>query len=103
VNYLSAQTVAIDTCKDGNYMKQSISECLFTTKRERRTQNSPSGLNMTGPYPEAEPLSDESKLLLLTHLYLDLRLTLEHALRAAQADIMATKRQSHRLLVEQQR
>jgi hypothetical protein len=82
-------------------MKQSISEWLLTTKRERRVQNSPASLNITGTYPEAKLLSDEGKLLLLTHLYLELRLTLEHALRAARADIIAAKAQSHRLWVEQ--
>jgi hypothetical protein len=47
-------------------------------------------------------LSDESRLLLLTHLYLELRLSLKDALRAAQADtIMAPKGQDHRLWVEQ--
>ena len=46
-------------------------------------------------------LSDESKLLLLTHLYLELRLNLEDALRAARADIIMTaKAQNHRLWVE---
>ena len=69
-------------------MKQSISERLPTAKRERRGQNSPCCQNITGTYPEAKLLSDEVKLLLLTHLYLELRLTLEHALRAANADIM---------------
>ena len=46
-------------------------------------------------------LPDESRLLLLTHLYLELRLSLKDALRAAQADIiMAPKAQNRRLWVE---
>ena len=82
-------------------MKQSISEGLPTAERERRAQNSPSGQNITGTYPEAKLLSDEVKLLLLTHLYLELRLTLEPALRAAKADLLTAKAQSDRLWVEQ--
>jgi hypothetical protein len=82
-------------------MKQSISEWLLTTKRERRAQNSPSSLDITGTYPVAKLLSDEGRLLLLTYLYLELRLTLEHALRAAKADLITAKAQTHRLWVEQ--
>ena len=49
-------------------------------------------------------LSDESKVLLLAHLYLELRLNAEQALRAARADIMmASKVQSRRLWEEQLR
>ena len=40
--------------------------------------------------PPEKVVSDESKLLTLTQLYLELRLEVEHALRAAQADLMVT-------------
>jgi hypothetical protein len=82
-------------------MKQKVSDWLLAPKPELDVQKSPTSPVFTGIHPERNLLSDEGKLLLLTHLYLELRLTLEHALRAAQADIMAAKAQSHRLWVEQ--
>jgi hypothetical protein len=49
-------------------------------------------------------LSDESKLLLLTRFYLELRLNVEQALLAARADMMlAPKVQTHRLWEERPR
>jgi hypothetical protein len=85
-------------------MKQSVSDWLLAPKPEHRVQNSPPSPVSTGIHPEAKLLSEEGKLLLLTHLYLELHLTLEHALCAARADLsMAAKVQNHRhrLWVEQ--
>jgi hypothetical protein len=49
-------------------------------------------------HADTKLLSDESKVLLLTQLYLELRLNVEQALRAARADItMPPKVQTHRL------
>ena len=84
-------------------MKQMISDWLLAPKPEPGVQNSGSSPVFIGNQPEAKPLSDEGKLLLLTHLYLELRLTSEQALRAAKADIMAAKAQTNRLWVEQRR
>ena len=81
-------------------MKQKVSDWLLAPKPEPDVQKSPPSPVFTGIHPEGKLLSDEGKLLLLTHLYLELRLTLEHALRAARADIIAAKAQSHRLWVE---
>jgi len=82
-------------------MKQKVSDWLLAPKPEPGVQNSPPSPVFTGIHPESKLLSDEGKLLLLTHLYLELHLTLEHALRAARADITAAKGQTHRLWVEQ--
>jgi hypothetical protein len=82
-------------------MKQEVSDWLLAPKPEPGVQNSPPSPVFTGIYREAKLLSDEGKLLLLTHLYLELHLTLEHALRAARADILATKAPTQRLWVEQ--
>lgn len=84
-------------------MKQKISDWLLAPKPEPGVQNSPPSPVFTGIYPEAKLLSDEGKLLLLTHLYLELHLTLEHALHAAKADIMAARAQPRRLLVARYR
>jgi len=82
-------------------MKESVSDWLLAPRPEPGVQNSPPSPVFTGIYREAKLLSDEGKLLLLTHLYLELHLTLEHALRAARADLsMAAKVQNHRLWVE---
>jgi hypothetical protein len=82
-------------------MKQLVSDLLLAPKPEPGVQNSPPSPVSTGIHPEAKLLSDEGKLLLLTHLYLELHLTLEHALGAARADLsMAAKVQTHRLWVE---
>jgi hypothetical protein len=78
-------------------MKQKVSDWLLAPKPEPGVQNSPPSPVSTGIHPEAKLLSDEGKLLLLTHLYLELRLTREHALCAARADILAARSQSHRL------
>ena len=83
-------------------MKQMISDWLLAPKQpELGVQNSAPSPVFIGNHPEAKLLSDEGKLLLLTHLYLELRLTLEQALRAAKADIMAAKAQTNRPWVEQ--
>ena len=82
-------------------MKQLISDWLLTRKHEPDVQQAKASVAFTEIYPEAKLLSGEGKLLLLTHLYLELRLTLEHAVRAAKADSMATKAQTRRLWVEQ--
>ena len=72
-------------------MKQLISDWLLTRKHEPDVQQAKASVAFTEIYPEAKLLSGEGKVLLLTHLYLELRLTLEHAVRAAKADSMATK------------
>ena len=82
-------------------MKQLISDWLLNTKREPSVRNLQSPLSCTGIYPEAKLPSDEGKLLLLTYLYLELRLNLEHALRAASADLTASRVQTRRQWVEQ--
>jgi hypothetical protein len=82
-------------------MKQLISDWLMNTKPEPSVQTRQAPLGFTGVYPEAKLLSDEGKLLLLTYLYLELRLNLEHALRAASADLTASRGQTRRQWVEQ--
>ena len=98
-------------------MKQLISDWVLTSEPELRVQASlslavhvePAVGSALTPSPaigglcaDTNMLPDESKLLLLTHLYLELRLNLKDALRAAQADIiMAPKGQNRRLWVEQ--
>jgi hypothetical protein len=74
-------------------MKPVISDWLLAPKPEPGVQNSASSPVFIGIHPEAKQLSDQRKLVLLTHLYLELRLTLEQALCAAKADIMAVKAQ----------
>jgi hypothetical protein len=81
-------------------MKESVSDWLLAPKPEPGVQNSPPSPVFTGIYREAKLLSDEGKLLLLTYLYLELHLTLEHALRAARADVLAAKAPTQRLWVE---
>jgi hypothetical protein len=83
-------------------MKQLISDWLLNTKPEPGVQASQPSLPFAGMYPKM--LSDEGKLLLLTQLYLELRLNAEQALRAARADLLITsKAQNRRLWVEQLR
>ena len=82
-------------------MKQLISDWVLTSEPERRVQTSRASPAVAGLSTDANILPHESKLLLLTHLYLELRLSLKDALRAAHADIMAPKAQDHRLWVEQ--
>jgi len=83
-------------------MKQLISDWVLATEPEPRIQTPRPRPAVAGLSADVNMLSDESKLLLLTHLYLELRLNLEDALRAARADIiMAPKGQNRRLWVEQ--
>jgi hypothetical protein len=85
-------------------MKQLISDWVLATKPEPGGQTSQPSPAFAGIYADGKLLSDEIRLLLLTYLYLELHLTLEHALRAARADIMLTpKAQNHRLSVERPR
>jgi hypothetical protein len=83
-------------------MKQLIANDILAVEREPSSPASPSFLPFTGLYAKPKLLSDESKVLLLTELYLELRLNFEQALRAARADMMmAPKAQTHRLWEEQ--
>jgi len=85
-------------------MKQRISDWVLTIEPEPSGQTTQSCLAFTGLYPSAKLLSDEGKVLLLAHLYLELSLNAEQALRAARADIMMVPRaQTHRLWEEQPR
>ena len=68
-------------------MKQLLSDWLLAPKPEPGVRPSPPSPAFIGIHPEAKPLSDEGKLLILTYLYLELRLTLEQALCAARADL----------------
>ncbi len=80
-------------------MKQKFSDWLLAPKPEPDVQKSPPPPVFTAIHPEPKLPSDGGKLLLLTHLYLELRLPLEHALRAAKADIVPAKAQPQRLLI----
>jgi hypothetical protein len=83
-------------------MKQLISDCVLDIQPEPSGQTLRNSLAFAGLYTDTKLLSDESKLLLLIHSYLDLRLNLDQALRAARADVMMEpKAASHRLWVEQ--
>lgn len=85
-------------------MKQLISDWVLATKPEPSGQTAQPSPVFPGISADGKPLSDEIRLLLLTYLYLELRLTVEEALRAARADIMmAPKAQNHRLWEEQPR
>ena len=85
-------------------MKRLISDWVLATKPEPGGQTSQPSPAFAGIYADRKLLSDETRLLLLTYLYLELRLTVEDALRAARADIMmAPKAQNHRLWEEQPR
>lgn len=85
-------------------MKQLISDGVLAIELEQSSQTTQSCLAFPGLYADMKLLSDESKVLLLTYLYLQLRLNAEQALRAARADIMkAPRAQTHRLLEEQPR
>jgi hypothetical protein len=82
-------------------MKQLISDWVLANDAEPSDQSS---LAFAGLYADTKLLPDESKVMLLTHLYLELRLNIEQAIRAARADTMMTpKAQTHRLWVEQRR
>ena len=69
-------------------MKQRILDWVLTIGPESSDQATQSGQAFAEQYPNAKLLSDEGKVLLLAHLYLELRLNVEQALRAARADIM---------------
>jgi len=85
-------------------MEQRISDWVLAIEPEPSGQTTQSGPAFAGLYPRAKLLSDEGKMLLLAHLYLELRLNVEQALRAARADIMmAPRAQSRRLREEQLR
>jgi hypothetical protein len=83
-------------------MKQLISDEILAAKQKPSGQATPSFLAFAGLYADPKLLSDESKVLLLTQVYLELCLTVEQALRAARADIMIVpKAQIPRLWEEQ--
>lgn len=82
-------------------MKLSVSEWLLHPKPEPDVQNSPSWSVFTGIDREVKLLSDEGKLLLLTQLYLELTLSLEHAQCAARADILAANASNGKVISNQ--
>jgi hypothetical protein len=83
-------------------MKQRILDWVLTIEPEPSGQIKQSDPAFTGLYPSARLFSDEGKVLLLAHLYLELCLSAEQALRAAQADLLMTSRaQTHRRWEEQ--
>jgi hypothetical protein len=82
-------------------MRQRILDWVLAIEAEPSGQTTQSYAAFAGVYPSAKLLSDEGKVLLLAHLYLELRLNVEQALRAARADIiMAPTAQIHRLWEE---
>jgi len=85
-------------------MKQLISDWVLAIEAKQSSQTPQSCLAFAGLSAATKLLSDESKVLLLTHLYLELCLNVEQALRAARADIMMLpKAQTRRLWEEQPR
>ena len=85
-------------------MKQRILDWVLTIEPEPSDQIIQSGPAFTGLYPSARLFSDEGKVLLLAHLYLELYLNAEQALRAARADLMMTSRaETHHRWEEQPR
>jgi hypothetical protein len=85
-------------------MKQGILDWVLAIDSEPSGQTTQSDAAFARLYPSARLLSDEGKLLLLAHLYLELRLNADQALCAARADIMVAPRaQTHRLWEEQPR
>jgi hypothetical protein len=86
-------------------MKQLISDWVLAIEPEQSGQSTKPCLAFAGLSAYTKFLSDESKVLLLAHLYLELCLNAEQALRAARADVMTATRcttaQTHRLLEEQ--
>lgn len=85
-------------------MKQLISDWVLAIEPEPSDQSSQSSPVFAGPWADTELLPGETKVMLLTHLYLELRLNLVQAIHAARADIMTIpKGQPHRLWVEQRR
>jgi|GEM_PF-5087188 len=82
-------------------MKQLISDWILTPKPESVKAVEPSPTPV-GTYSEGKIVSDDGALLLLIYLYLELRLNLEQAIRAAQADlVMAPTGQNPSQWVEQ--
>jgi hypothetical protein len=75
-------------------MKQLISDGVLAIELEQSSQTTQSCLAFPRLYADTKLLSDESKVLILTYLYLELRLNAEQALRAARADIMKAPRAS---------
>jgi hypothetical protein len=75
-------------------MKQLVSDWLLNSKPESQSQHGkpPATFSLGTMCTAGKIVSDESKLLILTHLYLELHLGLENALRAAKADLMITPR-----------
>jgi hypothetical protein len=85
-------------------MKQLISDWVLAVEPEPGSQTAQSCRHVAELCPNPKLLSDEGKVLLLTHLYVELRLSVDQALRAARADIMMRpKAQTHRLWEEQPR
>jgi hypothetical protein len=85
-------------------MEQRISDWVLAIEPEPNAQTTQSCLAFAGRSPNAKLLSNEGKVLLLAHLYLELNLNVEQALRAARADITTAPRaQTHRLWGEQPR
>jgi hypothetical protein len=83
-------------------MKQLISDWLLTSKLKPSLETLEPTLNSSETHSAVRIVSENGKLLLLIYLYLELRLNVEQAIRAAEADIrMAPTGQSHRLWVEQ--
>ena len=64
-------------------MKQLISDGVLAIELEQSSQTTQSCLAFPRLYADTKLLSDESKVLILTYLYLELRLNAEQALRAA--------------------
>jgi hypothetical protein len=83
-------------------MKQRILDWVLAIEPEPSGQTTQCYAAFAGLYPSARLLSDEGKVLLLAHLYLELRLNAEQALRAARADIMMAPRVQTRRLWEEQ-
>jgi hypothetical protein len=73
-------------------MKQLISDWVLAIEPEQSGQSTIPCLAFGGLSAYAKFLSDESKVLLLAHLYLELCLNAEQALRAARADVMTAGR-----------
>jgi hypothetical protein len=68
-------------------MEQLISGEILASEPAASGQTLRSFQTFAGLYANTKLLPDESKVLLLTHLYLELRLNRDQALRAARADI----------------
>ena len=83
-------------------MRQRILDWVLAIEPEPSGQITQSYAAFAEPYPSEKLLSDEGKVLLLAHLYLELRLNAEQALRAARADIMMAPRVQTRRLWEEQ-